>query len=379
MMTKRGGVYRLPPLSFFESRKICVKTLFAIALASAMTLCTPFLHAAEPLDADDIAFQALSPVVTALLNADDVPELIERAEKLEDSDSLQAIAVYLAASREDPQQLVAPYQIAALFARRGDDKLAERFLREADDRGLWFGPLLADDQDFAELRQTATYKKVLANAQERYKKIAPGKVGAISVLNPSAGIPVPPACRPVVVWLHGYGVNGELDDSYQPLADTGAIILGINGTEMLNAVDSFRWSGPGFESTHQAVQNGLKQLAAQQCIDRKQVYLMGFSQGSQHAGALLAQHPEDYAGALLLSPGGRQPTPTESKARGKRVFVINGNREGPGNLQMSADFRELFGEGNQVKSRTHAGGHTFPDDWRTSLPEALRWLMGNEA
>jgi hypothetical protein len=61
------------------------------------------------------------------------------------------------------------------------------------------------------------------------------------------------------------------------------------------------------------------------------------------------------------------------------VFVINGNREGPGNLQMSADFRELFGEGNQVKSRTHAGGHTFPDDWRTSLPEALRWLMGNEA
>jgi predicted esterase len=356
-----------------------VKTLLGFSLATAMTLITPFLHAAEPLDAEDIAFQALSPVVTALINADDVPELMARAEKLEDTDTLQAIAVYLAATREDPKQMLAPYQVAALFARRGDDKLALRFLQEADDRGMWFGPLLAGDEDFSDLRETATYKAVLASAQQRYKTIAPGKVGAISVLNPSADIPAPKACRPVVVWLHGYGINGELDESYQPLADTGAIILGINGTEMINAVDSFRWIGPGFEGTHQTVQNGLKQLEAQQCIDRKHVYLMGFSQGSQHAGALLAQHPDDYAGALLLSPGGRQPTPTVSKAHGKRVFVINGKMEGSGNQQMATDFRKLFSDGNEVKSRTHEGGHSFPDDWSTSLPQALRWLMGSDA
>jgi predicted esterase len=355
-----------------------VKTLFGITLAAAMTLCPPFLHADEALDADEIAFQALSPVVTALLNAEDAEELMARAEKLEGTDTLQAIAVYLAASREEPEQLIAPYQVAALFARRGDNKLAERFLKEADDRGMWFGPLMASDEDFADLRQTSTYKNVLANAQQRYQKIALGKVGAISVLNPSATIPVPAACRPVVVWLHGYGVNGEVDEDYQPLADTGAIILGINGTEMINSVDSFRWIGPGFEGTHKAVQNGLKELAVQQCIDRKHVYLMGFSQGSQHAGALLAQHPDDYAGALLLSPGGMQPTPTTSKARGKKVFVINGKMEGPGNLQMSADFRALFSEGNEVKSITHDGGHTFPDGWRTSLPQALRWMMGGE-
>lgn len=355
-----------------------MKTLFAMTMAAAITLCTPVLHATEAPDADEIAFNALSPVVSALLNADDVPELMERAEKLEETDTLQAIAVYLAASREDPKQLLAPYQVAALFARRGDDRLALRYLQEADDRGLWFGPLLAGDEDFSELRDTATYKSVLASAQQRYKKIAEGKVGAISVLNPSAKIPAPKTCRPVVVWLHGYGVNGELDADYQPLADTGAIILGINGTQMINAVDSFRWIGPGFEGTHQTVQKGLKALEAQQCIDRKRVFLMGFSQGSQHAGALLAQHPDDYAGALLLSPGGNQPTPTESKARGKRVFVINGKKEGPGNLQMSADFRQLFSDGNEVKSRTHEAGHTFPDDWNTSLPQALRWLMGEE-
>jgi predicted esterase len=356
-----------------------VKTLLGITLAAAMTLCAPLLHADETPDAEDIAFQALKPVVTALMNADNAEELMAKADALEGADSLQAIALYLAASREDPKQLRAPYQVAALFARRGDDTLAERFLQEADDRGLWFGPLLAGDQDFADLHQSTTFKSVLANAQQRYKNIAAGKVGAIYVLNPSAGIPAPAACRPVVVWLHGYGINGELDESYQPLADTGAIILGINGTEMIDSVDSFRWIGPGFEGTHQVVQNGLKELAAQQCIDRKRVYLMGFSQGSQHAGALLAQHPEDYAGALLLSPGGQQATPTVSKARGKRVFVINGKLEGPRNQQMSADFRKLFSDGNQVKSRTHEGGHFFPDDWSTSFPQALRWLMGSEA
>ncbi|VEF10004.1 Poly(3-hydroxybutyrate) depolymerase [Pseudomonas fluorescens] len=356
-----------------------MKTLFTITLAAAMTLCISVLHATETPDADEIAFNALRPVVSALINADDAQELMDRAEKLESSDTLQAIAVYLAATREDPKQLQAPYQVAALFARRGDDELAERFLRVADDRGLWFGPLMASDKNFADLRESATYKSVLANAQERYKTIAAGKVGAISVLNPSASIPAPKACRPVVVWLHGYGVNGELDGDYQPLADTGAIILGINGNEMINAVDSFRWTGPGFEGTHQTVQKGLESLEAQQCIDRKRVFLMGFSQGSQHAGALLAQHPDDYAGALLLSPGGMQTTPTESKARGKRVFVVNGKKEGPRNQQMSADFRQLFSGGNEVKSRTHEAGHTFPDDWSTSLPQALRWLMGEEA
>ncbi|MGE7957879.1 alpha/beta hydrolase-fold protein [Pseudomonas sp. NPDC089530] len=356
-----------------------MKTLLGITLATAMTLCTAFLHAGESQDAEDIAFQALKPVVTALINASDAEELMARADTLEATDTLQAIALYLAANREDPKQMLAPYRVAALFARRGDDTLAERFLQEADARGMWFGPLLAGDEDFADLRQTATFKTVLANAQQRYKKIAPGKIGAVYVLNPSSGIPAPAACRPVVVWLHGYGINGELDESYQPLADTGAIILGINGTEMIDRVNSFRWIGPGFEGTHQVVQNGLKELAAQQCIDRKRVYLMGFSQGSQHAGALLAQHPDDYAGALLLSPGGQQATPTVSKARGKRVFVINGKLEGPRNQQMSADFRKLFSNGNEVKSRTHEGGHSFPDDWSTSFPQALRWLMGSEA
>ncbi|WP_347927647.1 hypothetical protein [Pseudomonas helvetica] len=377
-MTREGDVYRLsPPLVLYQGRSR-VKTLFGITLSAILALGISSAHA-ETLDADDIAFQALSPVVSALLNSEDADELMVRADKLESTDTLQAIAVYLAATREDHKQILAPYQVAALFARRGDDKLAERFLKVADDRGLWFGPQLAGDEDFADLRQTSTFKSVLANAQQRYAKIAKGKVGAISVLNPPATIPVPAACRPVLVWLHGYGVNGEVDESYQPLADTGAIVLGINGTEMINAVDSFRWIGPGFEGTHKAVQNGLKELAAQQCIDRKRVYLMGFSQGSQHAGALLAQHPEDYAGALLLSPGGNQPTPTVSKARGKKVYVINGKMEGPGNQQMSADFRKLFSEGNEVKSTTHDGGHFFPEDWRTSLPLALRWMMGTEA
>lgn len=377
-MTKRGRIDKLPP-SRFVSRKICVNTLFRIILTMTVALCTPLLKAAE-VDVDEVAYQALKPVVAALMNADDAEELIARGEKLEQRDSLQAIAVYLAAVREDPKQMLAPYKVASLFAYRGDYKLSERYLKVADERGMWFGPLMADDRNLINLRQTSTFKRVLANAQNRYEQIAGDKVGAISVLNPS-GILASSVCRPVVVRLHGYGGNGELGEDYQSLADTGAILLGINGTEMIDTVDSFRWIGPGFEGTHQAVQSGLKKLATQHCIDRKHVYLMGFSQGSLHAGALLAQHPDDYAGALLISPGGLQSTPTTSLAQGKRVVVIHGKMEAASNREMSAEFRKLFSEAghNEVRSVEHEGGHRYPDDWRTSLPQALHWLMGSEA
>lgn len=354
-----------------------MRRLSALALSTALALCAPMAFAADEDSASTIAFKAVSPVLNALINADDAQELMEKAED-DELTLLQSLALYLVAARENPELSQASYHAAALFARRGDDELAERYLEEADERGMWFAPVLAEDDDFKDLRDAPFFKRVLANTQARYAQVSVGKVGAISVLQPSKGVAMP-ACAPVLVWLHGYGINGYLDDSDQPLADAGVVLLGINGTEMRESLDSFSWTGP-YEGTHKVVQKGLDELAARQCIDRAQVYLMGFSQGSQHAGALLAQHPKDYAGALLVSPGGwRQPVPSVSAARGKRVFVINGEQEGPANQKMSADFRALFGEGNTLKSRTHGGGHSYPDDWQTSFPQAIRWLMGKDA
>jgi len=353
-----------------------MRCLSAVALCLALVACAPVALAAEEEDASTIAFKAVSPVVNALINADTAAELMEKAED-DALTPLQSLAMYLAAARQDPELSQASYHAAALFARRGDDALAERYLDEADERGMWFAPVLAEDDDFKDLRDAPFFKRVLANTQARYAQVAAGRVGAISVLEPSRGIALP-ACAPVLVWLHGYGINGYLDSSDQPLADAGVVMLGINGTQMRESLDSFSWTGP-YEGTHKAVQKGLDELATRRCIDRKQVYLMGFSQGSQHAGALLAQHPADYAGALLVSPGGwRQPVPTESAARGKRVFVINGEQEGPANQKMSADFRALFGPDNTLKSRTHGGGHSYPQDWRASFPQAIGWLMGKD-
>jgi len=353
-----------------------MRRLSVLALSSALALCTPTVFAADDDSASTIAFKAVSPVVNALINADDAQELMDKAED-DELTVLQSLALYLAAAREDPQLSQASYHAAALFARRGDDELAQRYLEEADERGMWFAPVLGEDEDFKDLRQTEFFKQALAHTQARYEEVAAGRVGATSVLQPSRSVPMP-SCAPVLVWLHGYGINGELDDSDQPLADAGVVLMGVNGTQMRESLDSFAWTGP-YESTHKVVQQGLDELAAGQCIDRRQVYLMGFSQGAQHAGALLAQHPADYAGALLVSPGGwRQPVPTESAARGKRVFVINGEQEGPANQKMSADFRALFGQDNLLKSRTHDGGHSYPQDWQSSFPQAIRWLMGKD-
>ncbi len=349
-----------------------------LALALSLAVCTLPLQAADTPDPERIAFDALSPVINALIQAEDNDDLIKRAGALEDTNVLQALALYLAGAREGPRSLGSvSYKIASLLARRGDGDAALLYLEIASEQGL-YPPQLIENPDFNDLRQTPTYLTVLAEAQRLRDTVSPEWAGAVGhVLYPAAERSLAP-CPPVVIWLHGYGSNGFLDESYQPLADTGAILVGINGTEIVDSLISFRWSAPGFEQTHQAVQKGLDKVAASHCIDRKRVYLMGFSQGSLHAGALLAQHPDAYAGALLLSPGGRQPTPTQSTARGKRVVVINGENEGPGNLEMADAFRTLFGDGNEVQSRVHEGEHEFPADWQRSLPEALRWLMESE-
>lgn len=346
-----------------------------LALALSLAVCALPLQAADTPDPERIAFDALSPVINALIQAEDNDDLMKRAEALEEKNVLQALALYLAGAREGPRTLAsASYKIASLLARRGDDEAALLYLEMASEHGL-YPPQLIENPDFNDLRQTPAYLTVLAEAQRLRDAVAPEWAGAVGhVLYPATERSEAP-CPPVVIWLHGYGSNGFLDESYQPLADTGAILVGINGTEIVDSLISFRWSAPGFERTHQAVQKGLDMVEASHCIDRRRVYLMGFSQGALHAGALLAQHPDAYVGALLMSPGGRQPNPTTSKARGKRVVVINGEQEGPGNLQRADAFRTLFGSGNEVQSRVHDGEHEFPDDWQRSLPAALRWMM----
>lgn len=351
-------------------------TRLAVALSLAV-FALP-LQAADTPDPDRAEFNALSPVINALIQAEGPVELMERAEALEDENLLQALTLYIAVARERPNSL-ASYKASSLLARRGDDDAALIYLEIADERGVLFPLQLTENPDFDDLRQTPIYLAALANAQRSYDLISPSLVGATGgVLLPGADTG-PAACRPVVVWLHGYGSNGFMHEGFQSLADAGAILLGINGTEMLDSHTSFRWSSNGFEQTHVAVQKQLDALAKKACIDRKRVYLMGFSQGALHGGALLAQHPDAYAGALLMSPGGRQPNPTTSKARGKRVVVINGEQEGPGNLQRAEAFRTLFGSGNEVQSRVHDGEHEFPDDWQRSLPAALRWMMESGA
>ncbi|MDC8757097.1 alpha/beta hydrolase [Janthinobacterium fluminis] len=326
----------------------------------------------------------LRPVLDALMFSEDTDTLVAEADKMNEKHVVEALVLYMAATREEPENIWAPYQAAALLARMGNPDIAQRYLRLADQRGIWFAPFMAEDDDFSAMRASEKYQDVLANAKQRYKTKAEGKVGAMSVLDPAGETVMPAGGWPVVVWLHGYGVNGDVgsraeESSFKGIANQGAIVIGVNGTEMLANESSFRWAGPGYERTQKAVQQALTQLAGKREINRKQIYLMGFSQGSQHAGALLAQHPQDYAGALLMSPGGNQASPKSSTAKGKRIYVLNGKKEHQSNQAMTQDFRELLSKGNTLKFIQHDGGHTFPDDWKDSLPKAVRWLMSKES
>ena len=150
--------------------------LSALAVFLALAVCAPTAQAEEQDSASTIAFKSISPVLNALINADDAQDLMERAEE-DDATLLQSLALYLAATREDPTLAQAPYHAAALFARRGDDALAERYLRQADERGMWFAPALVA------LRQTPPVESLKLSVAATLKNVVPFLVfGAIYIV-----------------------------------------------------------------------------------------------------------------------------------------------------------------------------------------------------
>lgn len=317
-------------------------------------------------------------LVNALLVDNNTKRLVKIADKLQSQNAMQGLVLYLAAMREDPTEIEATYQVAALLSRMGNYDLAGEYLEIADKRGLWFAPVMSEDDDFEQMMDHPSYKKVLANAQARYPDKARDKVGAMSYILPpqKASEPVvdiPKNGFPVLVWLHGYGANNNVKN-YEILASTGTIIMGVNGSTMLSDEQSFRWST--IDSAQNAVQSALDKLATEHSIDRNRVYLMGFSQGALYAGGLLANYPQNYAGAILISVGGNDADiPKETNAQDKRIVVIYGSDEYQSNIDMTQQFEKLFEKNNKTKSYIHDGQHHFPADWGKSLPESLLWLQ----
>jgi predicted esterase len=320
-------------------------------------------------------WQGLGSMADLYLNGATPAEFLEAGdeEKSKHHNYAGAAAFYLTAARLDPANAFASYQAAAALAALDSPEFAVDYLDQARERGFWQVLIMRDDYELVQMRKYPEYQKLLAAAEKNYAKHAKDAgLAAFSIPKGKA----PAGGWPVLVWLSGYGTEGSTGtDMRTTLVGEKAVLVALNGTLKRNE-HSFMWEPRSVAPTAEAIDAALKKLAKTTPIDRSKVALMGFSQGAQHAAHLLASYPQQYSGALIVSPGGFEMPFTEHQAKGKRVVVLHGAQEGKGNLAMASATEQAFAAANQVQSHTHANGHSFQDDWESAYPGYVDFALG---
>ncbi|MEL4394197.1 alpha/beta hydrolase-fold protein [Shewanella algae] len=322
----------------------------------------------------DIRWQALSPIANLYLSQANAEDFIAQGdnEKSRYNNYAGALAYYLMATERDSSNIWAPYQAAGTLAMLELKEQAIEMLLQADSRGLWQYIMLEEDDELNAIRDSDEYRTVLKNSQSRYLQHAKD-TGKAYIYQPKGS--APKDGWPVLVWLSGYGTEGS-DSVHMAklLTSERAIFIGINGTEKLNE-HSFRWATTETESSHQAVQQALAKAAKNSPVNNQKVALMGFSQGALHSAHLLAKHPNDYVGALLLSAGGMQTELKASAPTGKRLVISYGEQEHSSNLALDKQLEQFFSPGNQLQLKPHQGGHFFDDAWQQKYPDYVNFVL----
>jgi predicted esterase len=196
----------------------------------------------------------------------------------------------------------------------------------------------------------------------------------------------PAAGFPVVIGLHGYEDSESFfNSSYQPVADhTKTVFLALSGT-IAEGPNAFEWA-EDVARDQGRIERGLEQLGKDVPLDPGHRVLMGFSQGAQVAAALLAKHPDAYAGAIVFSPGSIQGlTLTDSTthaAWGKKSVVIRvGAGEAPDTISHAEAIRDHFvqlGARVDYYAYPEQKSHSFPPDVARKFEDWVKYAKGSD-
>jgi predicted esterase len=196
----------------------------------------------------------------------------------------------------------------------------------------------------------------------------------------------PAAGFPVVIGLHGFqGTESFFESSYQPVADhTKTVFLALSGT-IAEGPNAFEWA-EDVTRDQGRIERGLQQAGNDVPLDPGHLILMGFSQGAQVAAALLAKHPDAYAGAIVLSPGSIEGlTLTDSTVPAaweqKSVVIRVGAGEAPDTISHAEAIRDHFVQlGARVDYHAYPEqkSHSFPPDFARKIEDWVKYANGGD-
>jgi predicted esterase len=185
----------------------------------------------------------------------------------------------------------------------------------------------------------------------------------------------------VVVWLHGLDSAPDdfVTESRQPVADRlNVAIVGVSGT-VPRGPKKFVWTLDA-ERDAKRVRDAVAEVSDRVTVKPGHVIALGFDQGAQVAIEIAVRNPEEFAGAIALSPGGEAHLEAIKSAPvlTRRGFVLVwGEDEESRVVQLAKyDAKWLTDAKAQVRQKEYPGirDHTFPRDFAARFPEWAKFI-----
>jgi predicted esterase len=272
------------------------------------------------------------------------------------------------------------YDLACYLARTGKTDPALYWLQVA---ALAEGVDLdhaGEDADLAVLRADPRWPQVRAYCEachRHFETSVPPRTLLVLPRKYQKGTPIT-----VVVWLHGRGSRPDdfVNEHCQMYADALNIaVVGVSGT-LARGPETFVWSVDA-ERDAKHVHDALAGVSNRVTVKPGHVIALGFSQGAQVGLEIAVRNPQEFAGAIVLSPGAAShlhEVATPSPLLARRAFVVAcGAAEAPGNVRLKeSDADWLRGVKAQVIEKEYAGvaEHAIPADFRARFPEWVRFI-----
>ena len=204
---------------------------------------------------------------------------------------------------------------------------------------------------------------------------------ATSLVLPKKYVPGKPIG--VVIGLHGLGHSQEfIGPGDQPFADElDVAFLGVSGT-IPTGRSSYVWAeDPEKDGAH--VRQALRSVKDRVTVDPARILLFGFSQGAIAAFEIAFRYPDEFRGAIPISPGGKKFVdfdrfkPVEAN-RSQGYVLLCGAAEAPGNVLITekmAEFARNSGCRVQLFLAPRQEAHTFPEDFSEKFGERIRFIL----
>jgi len=312
---------------------------------------------------------------------DTIRELQEQfgiAYETEDWPAAIQIGTHLA--RASPAEGSSAYNLACVYARSGDSKMALQWLRSSAEAGFSTSRLLATDPDLHLIRKETEFERIAARVEENRLShfewfTAEARKADPLVVLPDDYDPSKPA--PLIVALHGRGADGrDVARVWQEVArQRGAILVAPNAVRVLGGGYQWRF----LDESVWLVTHTIASVAEKYAVDERKIMLTGFSQGAYIAMIAGMRQPERYCG-LVLASGFYNPEdlamPPLNQENPPRVQFLVGS-EDPSAQSYRQAIKALKAAGWNARLRVYPGvGHTFPTRRKADLKRTLGFVCG---